>query len=98
MNNSFLKYNSFIDLILNKQDFSTNHFSNAVFEECELKEAQFNNCDFDESQFIHCDLRKADFRDATQFIIAPSVNDLKGARFSYHNAITLLEQMGIVID
>ncbi|WP_159635956.1 pentapeptide repeat-containing protein [Erysipelothrix anatis] len=96
--NTFMKYNSFINLSLKKQSFVSNSFQGSSFELCELSEASFKACSLDATTFTNCDLKKADFRDARYYVIDITSNQLKGSKFSFPEALTLLEQTGIIID
>lgn len=95
---SFFKYNTFIDMNLSKIDFSNNQFHAALFESCNLKESRFINCDLEDSEWLHCNLEKSNFKNASNFIISPTLNKIQGAQFSLVSALSLLEQLGIIIE
>lgn len=68
------------------------------FSTTELEEAVFPGCDLLNAVFERTSLRKVDLTTATNFRINPSSNDLRGARFSVHGAIALLEPFGVEVE
>ncbi len=96
--NCNLKYNTFINMTFRKIQFNDNTIIHSTFGECKLVESGFKNCKLDRTEFIKCDLRKADFRDATGYEIDVFTNTLRDARFSFPEAINLLNSLNIRID
>jgi uncharacterized protein YjbI with pentapeptide repeats len=68
------------------------------FSECDLSKASFDRCQFSEGNFTKCDLRSADFRSASGWSIDPATNQLRGARFSFPEAVALLKFLGIRLE
>lgn len=93
-----LTYNTFAELKLNKFDFSGAEITRSIFAKCELVEANFRACKLGETEFFQCDIRKADFREATGYQIDIMENKMKAARFSYPDAICLLDSLELRID
>ena len=50
------------------------------------------------TQFSRCDLQKVDFREATDYLIDPTVNRMQGARFSFPDVVALLSGFGLKIE
>ena len=98
LENCYLKYNTFSDMIFKKFSFSGNTFSNSMFAKCQLTECLFNQCKLEETEFLESNLQKADFRNATEYKIDIMTCNLKGARFSFPEAINLLNVLKVKID
>ena len=79
-------------------DFSSNTIQESVFDECNLRESNFKGCRLERTQYINCDIRKADFRETNGYQIDIKTNKLENARFSFPEAINLLNCLGIKID
>lgn len=94
----YLKYNTFTGMALRKIRFLDSTFQESAFSDCELVECSFRKCNLDRTEFFKCDLRKADFRDATGYQIDITTSKIKGARFSYSEAINLLNCLDIKIE
>ncbi len=94
----YMKYNSFIEIPFRKFDFSGNIIQESIFEECDLQESNFRNCRLEATQFFKCDIRKADFREASGYVIDIPSNKLKQAKFSYPEVVNLLASLEINID
>lgn len=79
----------------------------ARFEECEAREADFTGAtlqrasfvrsDLEGAKFLETDLREADFTGAHGYIIDPTRNKVKKARFALPEAIGLLKVFGVVV-
>ena len=93
-----LKYNNFLEINFTRFDFSDNFIDSSMFANCNLVQSNFTNCGFNGSEFFHCDLSKADFRDATDYIIDIETCQLSGAHFSFPEVVNLLKNTGIIID
>ena len=65
------------------------------FREAKLSESDFRFTDFSYSQFSKTDLSEADFSDAFNYDINIFSNNIKGAKFSRIEAVSLLEGIGI---
>ncbi|AFS78937.1 hypothetical protein Curi_c19320 [Gottschalkia acidurici 9a] len=95
---SYLKYNTFMEMSFRKFDFSGNIIQESTFEECNLMESSFQDCRLEATQISRCDIRKADFRGAMGYIIDISTNKMKDAKFSFPEVISLLDSFGIKVD
>lgn len=93
-----LKYNQFVEMNFVKFDFSSSSITASMFADCNLTSGNFSKCDLDRTEFFRCNLSKADFRLASGYQIDTSVNQLKGARFSFPEVVNLLNSLGIVIE
>lgn len=81
---------------------------NTVFSGCTLREADLSGTDLNGATLDDCDLtgavfdgtnlERADLRTATNFLLDPQRNKIKGARFSVHGLPGLLAGYGIVVD
>lgn len=98
LKDSFLKYNTFIKMNFTKFDFSGNGIQESAFEECRLSESDFRNCRLEGTQIVGCDIRKADFRESRGYLIDVKSNQMKGARFSFPEAMNLLTSLEIIVD
>lgn len=96
--NCRLKYNTFTGIAFRKFNFSGSSIVESMFGECELAESSFAACKLERTEFFRCDLRKADFRGATGYQIDIMSNQMKGAKFSYVEAINLLNSLDIKIE
>lgn len=96
--NCKLKYNTFSKMSFRKFCFSDSSITGSMFAECNLIESNFRKCDLSETEFFRCDISKADFRDSTGYRIDIMSNKMKGARFSYPEAINLLYSLGVKIE
>ena len=68
---------------LKKTEFKDCQIKEANFFECNLNSAKFDNCNLSDSVFDQCNLSKADFRLASNYLINPSNNNIKKAKFSF---------------
>jgi uncharacterized protein YjbI with pentapeptide repeats len=57
--------------------------------------AKFTNTDFTNSLFSKTNLKEADFSEAQNYTIDIFNNDIKGARFSRYEALSLLDSLEI---
>jgi uncharacterized protein YjbI with pentapeptide repeats len=85
-------------LPLKKSSFKGSTLRNVLFKESELCEVSFGECDLRGSLFHQCDLRKADFRTAKNYMIDLLSNKVKGAKFSFPEAVSLLQSFEIEIE
>ena len=83
-----LKGTLFRDCSLKDVDFTGAVLSGGAFEQCDLMDATFENTN----------LEGADFRTALNFRIDPQINQIKGARFSLPEVLTLLRHYQIIIE
>lgn len=94
----FLKYATFTNMSFMCFDFSSNIIQESAFDECNLRESNFKGCRLERTQYTNCDMRKADFRETSGYQIDIKSNKLENARFSFPEAINLLNCLGIKID
>lgn len=92
------RYNEFSGMTLTRFDFSDCRFGDCTFDDCRLAGADFRGVPLGRTQFSRCDLEKADFREATEYIIDPTTNRLRGARFSFPDVVALLNGFGLKIE
>ena len=85
-------------MTLTRFDFSDCRFGDCTFDDCRLAGADFRGVPLGRTQFSRCDLEKADFREATEYIIDPTTNRLRGARFSFPDVVALLNGFGLKIE
>lgn len=93
-----LKYNTFTEVKFNKFDFSGTEIVRSMFAKCELGGSNFRRCKLNETEFFQCDIRKADFREASGYQIDIMTNKMKAAKFSYPDAICLLDGLELEIE
>lgn len=68
------------------------------FTETNLTEADFSDADLQGTIFHQCNLTKADFRGAKNYAIDPLSNQIKKAKFSFPEAISLLRSFDIELS
>ena len=67
------------------------------FTEADMSEADCRSTDFAKSRFYNTNLTGANFSGATNYTIAPGSNKIKGAKFSLPEAMSLLNNLDIVL-
>lgn len=93
-----LNYCSFLGLKLDKLVCINSQVKSSDFSETSLKEANFSKTDLDQSSFHNANCEKAIFNDSQNYSINPSYTKLKGASFSFPEALALLSSFEIRID
>ena len=93
-----LSYSRFYNLEMPSSKFSSCKFNETEFERCNLKHSEFIDSDFTKSTFVKCDLRESDFSESKNYYFDPSSNRLKGAKFTYPDALGLLSYFGIKVE
>lgn len=88
----------FYNVNLSKSHFKSCRLHGVDFVEANCEEAVFLNCDFKEAMFDQTNLKKADLRSSFNFILNPSTNRVKEARFSKSSLEGLLASFDIKID
>lgn len=96
---------SFRQCILNDSSFFGLTLQALVLDECKVHDVDFREgdfshavmtySDFTHSLFMRTNLQSANFAEATQYSINILENQVKGAKFSKHEAVYLLESLGI---
>ncbi|MFY0664993.1 MAG: pentapeptide repeat-containing protein [Natronospirillum sp.] len=91
--------------ILNDSSFFGLTLHELVLDECKLQDVDFREgnfskstmtyCDFTSSVFMRTNLQKVDFSESTAYGINVLENDVKGAKFSRYEALSLLEYLGV---
>ena len=90
-----LSFANFSGLDLKKCSFENVIFKSVDFYESDLEKITFPGCDFKDALFESTILKECDFSEASNFIINPSYNKIKGATFSRHSIDGILRGMGI---
>lgn len=93
-----MPYASFYGRRMPRTRFAHCALSDADFTNADLTEAVFAECSLAGAVFEHTQLAGADFTTATNFIIDPTLNYLRKARFSTAGLPGLVTQLGIVIE
>jgi len=92
-NSSFYQMNQLEETRFTNCNLKFVDFSNA-----NLRKAKFDNCNFENAIFDKTDLTNADFANSYNFIISPTLNTIKGAKFSKENISGLLNEFQIKIE
>ena len=90
-----LSDSSFFGLELRELSIDECKIHDADFREADLTEADFQYSDLSHSQFHHTNLSSANFAEATGYTIDINANNVKGARFTRLEALSLLESLGV---
>jgi uncharacterized protein YjbI with pentapeptide repeats len=93
-----IRHSSFAELKMLKVKFIRCTLQNVDFSDADLTSADFTNTTFENCVFRNTNLTKADFRCASGYYIDPTLNKLKGARFSSPDVLSLLSAFDIVIE
>lgn len=93
-----LKYGTFTNMDLRKFDFSGNEILHCIFAECQLIESNFSNCQLHRTEFFKSDLRKTNFKDSLGYQVDIMSCNMKDAKFSFPEAINLLNSLGVKIN
>ena len=93
-----LDYSNFSMLKLPKLVMTNCIAKGVFFEDVDLSEADFSNTNLEEALFFKANLEKANFTTASNYSIDPKTNRIKGARFSYPEVMTLLNNLDIIIE
>lgn len=88
----------FYKTTIKKTQFKNSKLIEVDFAECDLSGAVFNNCDLSGAVFDRTNLEKSDFRTSVNYLIDPSQNRLKKAKFSLSGIYGLLHKFDIEID
>ena len=82
---------------IKKFDFSGNIIHDSMFDESCLKDCKFKGCDLTQTRFNICDIRSADFRESKGYLVDITNCKIKGAKFSFPEAMSLLDSLDIKI-
>ncbi|MEH6473845.1 MAG: pentapeptide repeat-containing protein [Halopseudomonas sp.] len=92
---SILNDSSFFGLNLQQLAIEDCKAQDVDFREANLREANFSHTDLSHSLFNHTNLSAANFVEAFNYHIDIHFNEVKGAAFSRHEAVSLLDSLGI---
>ncbi len=93
-----IRHSSFAELKLHSIKITGCELHNVDFSDADLSAADITNTTFDNCVFRNTNLTKANFRYATGYFIDPTLNKVKGARFSSPEVLNLLAGFDIVIE
>ena len=93
-----LDYANFVGMKLKKTVFSNCSLREADFSQADFSESDFRKSDFFSSRFHGTNLQRADFRGAKSYLIDPTDNSVRGAKFSLPEAQGLLSGLGVILD
>ncbi|MFN2273048.1 MAG: pentapeptide repeat-containing protein [Anaerolineae bacterium] len=94
---STISHCTFIGLSLRGMEVKECVAKDVDFREADLSKADFAGTDLSESLFIKTNLSEADLSGARNYQIAPGQNELRGAKFSLPEAMSLLYGLDIVL-
>ena len=86
---------SFLGLTLNELVLNDCKLHDADFREGNFHGSTMTGCDFSHSLFMKTNLRNVDFSESTGYAIDVLNNEVKGARFSRYEALSLLDGLGV---
>ena len=92
-----LNLSSFYKLKIKKTHFKNSSLHEVDFEGSDLSGSIFEHCDLSRAIFEASNIEKCDFRTAFNYAIDPERNKIKGAMFSLHGIMGLLEKYDIVV-
>jgi uncharacterized protein YjbI with pentapeptide repeats len=95
--NCLLQYCNFSNLKMKQTSFQGCKLKECYFTDTILSDANFKDAQLEGSIFHNSDLTKADFRGATHYSIDVRVNKVKKAKFSFPEAMALLQSFEIDI-
>ena len=81
-----------------KFNFSTNDIVDSTFSDCRLSCASFKGCNLKFTEFLRTDITGADFTGASGYQVEITTCRMKGARFSFPEAMNLLNGLGVEIE
>ncbi len=90
-----ISHSSFFELSLTELTLENCKAHEVDFREADCSQANFTYTDFTNSLFMHTKLIKADFTEAINYTIDVYENDIKKAKFSLPEAVSLLGSLNI---
>jgi fluoroquinolone resistance protein len=96
--NCQLNYSNFKLLKIPDIKITDCEVKDADFAEADLSNCDFKNTDFENSRFFKTNLSNANFKGARNYSIDLGNNTLKKTRFSYPEALSLLNGLDIIIE
>lgn len=97
-NECVLNYGSFLELKLRELKVINCTATNMQFTRVDLEKADFTGTDLERTAFSHCSMVEANFITAKNYAFNPVTNNVKRAKFSMPQAITLLHGLDIELD
>ncbi len=93
-----ISYATFMGLDLQRAHITECLAKEVYFSETNLTGAVLTGSDFSNGRFTHNNLTHADFRNAKNYTISPTLNTLKKTKFSMPEAMSLLHTLDIILD
>lgn len=97
-NSSVLNFSSFFKVSLKNTGITNCQLQDIDFTEADCSQADFSASDFTSSNFYQTNLQAADFRTSINYIIDPTKNRVKKAKFSRNNLFGLLHSFGVIVE
>lgn len=94
-NSCIMPMSRFERMELKKTKFMSCELKESDFFECDLKNSDFESSNLEKARFIECNLEKANFFDSRFYMIDPTQNKIKGAKFNLPHAISFLRMLEI---
>lgn len=95
---SKLDYACFQSVDLRGVQFDNCSIREADFLEANLAKASFKGCQLSGTNFSKVNIEKADFRGAKDYFIDPKHARIKEAKFSFPEALVLIEALGVIVE
>ena len=95
---SNISHSSFFELDLSELVIEECKAHDVDFREADLTGASFVLSDLEKSLFMHTNLYSADFTNATNYLIDPTENNIRKAKFSVPDVLNLLHNFEIEIQ
>jgi fluoroquinolone resistance protein len=95
--NCVISHSTFIGIKLRKIMITDTTAKDVDFREVDLSRVDFCGTDLTDSIFADTNLAEADLSKARNYSISPEKNNLKGAKFSLPEALSLLFNLDIVL-
>ncbi len=93
-----LDYACFQSMDLRGVDFGASTIREADFSSANLSKANLSGGNYAGTSFANVNIEKADFRGAKNYFIDPAFAKLKQAKFSYPEALVLIQAMGAEVE
>ncbi|MCP5098182.1 MAG: pentapeptide repeat-containing protein [Chloroflexi bacterium] len=93
-----ISFSTFLELNLERCQIRSCEAKDVFFSETNLTKANCTLTYFIARQFRHTNLTRADFTNAKNYTISPTLNTLKKTKFSMPEAMALLHGLDIILD
>ena len=93
-----LDYACFQSMDLRGFEFGGSSIREADFSSANLSKANLSGGNYAGTSFANVNIEKADFRGAKNYFIDPAFAKLKQAKFSYPEALVLIQAMGAEVE